>query len=259
VRPAKKVPSHRILSGENEPIFGVLPGGVLANLRKPASETAVIWNLFYPRARPTLSLAQWMALPPLAGTAFLSDDDQMTPYYWGYAVDGTRLAALQEAQRVVDGEEACTEIDVVLLGSRNVVVIEAKNLATLGRCDRYRRGRCPEVHVQPPSAEADARCRYWEGKTARFSDQLEFGDRPRPAQFVPPCSRHYQLARVLLVGSAMARMLDKRLHLWLLTSQRRWPALKHDWGDLTSRIRDDELWRRSRVLAWEAIAKLPAG
>jgi hypothetical protein len=46
--------------------------------------------------------------------------------------------------------------------------------------------------------------------------------------------------------------------LWLLSSLRRWPALKDDWEDFAGRIRDDELWRRSRVIAWEAIARLPA-
>jgi hypothetical protein len=247
--------SRRILVGEEEPIFGLLPQQVLANLLRPASETAVVWNLVYPRAKPTLSLAQWMAIPPMAGTPSLQDEDEMTPFFWGYAINGERLQTLEEATRAVDGDEARTEVDLILMGRRNIVVAEAKNLATLGRCARYQHGRCPEMHLP---VEADAVCRYWEGSTSKFTDHLEFGNRPTRGQTAPPCNRHYQLGRVLLVGTAIARILDKQLHLWLITSRRRWPALRGDWGDFTGRLRDDSLWQRSRAFAWEDVATIPA-
>lgn len=251
--------SRRILVGEDEPIFGVLPQEVLTNLFKPASETAVVWNLIYPRAKPTLSLKQWMAIPPLAGTPSLQEEDAMTPFFWGYSIDGERLQALEEASRAVDGDEARTEVDLILLGRRNVVVVEAKNLASLGRCARYQHGRCPEIHSPPGVADgAAAVCRYWEGGTSKFTDQLEFGNRPTPDETAPLCNRHYQLGRVLLVGAAIAGILDMQLHLWLVTSRKGWPALKRDWEDLTGRIRDDGLWQRSRALAWEEIATIPA-
>jgi hypothetical protein len=250
--------SRRILAGEEESIFGVLPQDLLGNLFKPASETAIVWNLIYPRARPTLSLASWMAIAPLAGTPSLREEDELTPFFWGHGVDGERLQVLEEALRRVDGGEARTEVDVILMGSRNVVVIEAKNLASLGRCTRYQHGRCPEIHRPPIAPGVVAFCRYWEGRTSRFTEHLEFGNRPTPNQVGPLCNRHYQLGRVLLVGNAIASLLDKQLHLWLLTSRKRWPALKGDWEDFTGRIRNDGLWRRSRALAWEQVATVPA-
>lgn len=248
--------SRRILAGEAEPIFDVLPQEILANLLKPASETAVVWNLIYPRARPTLSLAEWMATPPLAGTPALQEDDELTPYFWGYSIGGERLNVLEEALQAVDGEEPRTEVDLILMGDRNVVVVEAKNLASLGRCTRYRCGRCPEIHPLPVDREGRA-CRYWKGNSSRFSACLEFGGRPTFGERDPLCNRHYQLGRVLLVGNAIARILGKQLHFWLLTPKSRWAAVRRDWDDLCGRIRDDRVWQRSRALAWEEIATIP--
>ncbi|MEE8121880.1 MAG: hypothetical protein V3T55_10145, partial [Anaerolineales bacterium] len=46
----------QVISGENERIFSVLPENVLTNFLKPTSENALLWNVIYLLAQPTVSL-----------------------------------------------------------------------------------------------------------------------------------------------------------------------------------------------------------
>jgi hypothetical protein len=90
---------------------------------------------------------------------------------------------------------------------------------------------------------------------------LDFGARPAlGAEESPPCARHYQLARTLLIVEYLARAENLEPHLCLLIPRRRWPALRALWLDFTERVRDEDLWRRLRVVAWEDLAGLsPSG
>jgi hypothetical protein len=248
-------PLPRILHGSAEPVFGVLPETVLANLRRPSSENALLWNLIYPRARPSLSLKNLLSLRPMWGTAVLeADDDALTPYFWGFAADGHRLPALAETLEAVDGAGPSTEVDLYLLGKRNLIVIEAKRGSGLGRCGRYEQGVCPHLN---PGSEAEASCRYWDLPAARFDGPLSWTGPPVPGDR-PACAVHYQLGRTLLVGRHLAQRLDRRLHLWLLAPSSAWSRLQSSWLDFAGAVRQPELWRRLRVLSWESIAQLPA-
>jgi hypothetical protein len=241
---------RRILSGGEERIFSVLPPRVLENLRNQASENALLWNLIYPLARPDLSLAGFLSLRPLWGTAW-SGEDSLKPYFWGFGLDGEPLEDLQGAVKTLGGGESTIEADLVLVGAANVVVVEAKHLGNPGRCGRYARGRCPEVHVEnvPPGAT----CRYWEVAEASFSSALDFGPRPTPQVERPPCSAHYQLGRTLLLAAALGARLGLAPHLWLIVPTTRWRRLEAGWLDFAERVRNPEMWRRLRVLDWEAV------
>jgi hypothetical protein len=246
----------RLHVGAEELIFRVLPADVLGNLRHATSENALLWNLVYPRARPSLSLAQIVALRPLWGTVAGSEsDDALLPYFWGYSADGNRLPGLDEALLAVDGPVGQTEVDLILLGQSSLVVAEVKNQAGLGRCARFFAGRCPEVSAPPGTGEEG--CRYWQVGEAEFQSLLDFGPRPTADTESPPCAGHYQLARTLLVGAALARVLQRELHLWLILPRARWREHELVWLDFVGHIRSAELWRRMRVLAWEDLAKLP--
>ena len=95
---------RRILAGADEPIFDVLSERVLDNLRRPRSENALVWNLVYPLARPTLSFSHLMGLKPLWGTPGLAvPEDDLQPYFWGYGIAGNRLEPLVEVLEEVDG------------------------------------------------------------------------------------------------------------------------------------------------------------
>ena len=241
----------RVLEGIEEGIFDALPQRVLDNLRRPASENALVWNLVYPLARPHISLAALMALRPLWGTPSIEqEDDALQPYFWGYSISGQKLPGLDHTLQHINGPGPHTEVDVFLVGERNLVLVEAKNRSGLGRCARYQKGRCPEARVDEQTPQT---CRYWEVPEARFSDLLDFG--PRPVQEDPPpvCSTHYQLARTLLVGRELATRMEKRLHFWMIAPNSRWGALRPTWQDFCDRLVDDSLWRRLRVLAWEAV------
>lgn len=248
---------NRILSGIGEAIFDSLPERVLENLRYPASENALVWNLTYPLAQPRVSFTRLLALRPLWGTPALDHlEDEMVPYFWGYNLDGGRLPRLDETLIQVDGPGHQTEVDLLLMGERNLVLVECKHMSGLGRCGRFARGRCPEVHGEGRELEP---CRYWHRPEARFETHLDFGPQPCKASGSPPCNRHYQLARTLLVGIHLAAGLDRLLHLWLITPRKRWRSLERGWLDFCERLRDDDLWRRLRVLAWEDIATLTSG
>ena len=244
---------RRILAGADEPIFDVLSERVLDNLRRPASENALVWNLIYPLASPDLSLSLLLGLRPLWGTpAHGLPDDALVPYFWGTSIGGKRLEGLGEALAEVDGPQHATEVDLFLVGRENLVLAEAKHLSRLGRCRRYARGRCPEVHRGVSAAP----CRYWESGEARFDRLFDFGPRPSSGETVPPCSLHYQMARTLLVGDRLADRLGLRLHVWLTTPRRRWNVLQGPWLDFVDRVKDEGLWRRLRVLAWEDVRAL---
>jgi len=247
-------PKPRILLGDDEPIFQVLPLEVLDNLRRPASEAALVWNLIYPLAKPTLSFAELLNIRPLWGTPGLSADDELTPYYWGCNADGQRLAALDDILREIDGSGKPTEVDLFLVGRGHLVAAEAKNLASLGRCSRFMAGRCPEMHRTQEAA--GLACRYWEPGPAQFDRWLDFGPRPTPSDPPPPCSRHYQLGRTLLVGGSLASALGLRFHLWLITPRSRWRSFQSAWLEFVEQLRSEELWRAARVLAWEDIRAL---
>jgi hypothetical protein len=242
--------------GLEERIFDVLPQSVLANLYHAASENALLWNLIYPLAQPTLSLEALMSLRPLWGTAALqAGDDDLRPYYWGYSVDGERLPGLDEALDSVDGPGPRTEVDLFLVGASNLVLVETKHMSGPGRCSRYGSGRCPEAHVEESGAQES--CRYWELPSSRFDRLLELGERPQPDGTAPACYRHYQLARTLRLGATLAAEHALDLHLWMITPRSRWGSLQKSWLDFVERVRDDSSWRRMRVLSWEAIAGLP--
>ncbi len=245
-----------ILAGQEEALFRVLPQTVIDNLRRPASENALVWNLLYPLARPTLSLRRLLDLRPLWGSAHAAEsDDDLTPYFWGYAISGERLVGLDEALDQVDGPGRRTEVDVFLVGARTLVLVEAKHLAAPGRCGRFMQGRCPEVHRVPDSTAGG--CRYWEPGAGEFTAALEFGPRPTPDSAPPPCATHYQLGRTLLLARALGVRLGLRPQVWLIVPRRRWTALERAWLDFADRLRDPEDWRGLRALAWEDVRGLP--
>jgi len=211
-----------------------------------------LWNLVYPRAQPNLSLRSLLELSPLWGSHLGLGDEGLRPYYWGFDVSGERLDGLDFVLEAVDGSGQQTEVDLFLLGERQLVLVEAKRSGGLGRCGRYLTARCPEIHLQGQPG-----CRYWEIRAALFSEALAFGSRPAPGADSPPCNQHYQLARTLKVGRALAAELNRQLHLWLWVPRARWRALEADWLDFADRVTEAAIWRHLRVLDWEAIRKLP--
>ena len=245
----------RLLEGQGEPIFDALPESVLSNLRHPGSENALLWNLVYPLAQPALPLSQLLTVPCLWGSHWDDPpDDHLTPYYWGYSLSGQRFPDLAAVIGTGDTADSRIEVDLFLMGKRHLVLVEAKHLSGLGRCSRYVNARCPEIHS--PSIEK-ASCRYWEQPEFRFDSHLEIGDRPTEQSGAPPCNRHYQLARTLLLGTKLAEIHRRTLHLWLIAPKKRWKALEVDWLDFCDRVKDGSLWKRLRVLSWEAVAALP--
>ncbi len=252
-------PGHvppRLWTGSNEPIFSVLPGTVLANFNTPRSENALLWNLLYPRSQPSLSLAALLALSSLWGTAPPGEvrDDQLHPFYWGHGLDGSRLQGLDDALKEVDGPGPKTEIDLILLGKKVLISVEAKHTSLFGRCSRYGAMRCPEIHVHDSSEPS---CRYWEPGSGRFSDLLAFGRRPEAASLEAPCNVHYQLARTVMVGHHLAKRLNREFALWIFLPQARWRSIEKTWLDFADRVLDDHIWRSMRVISWEQVQSLP--
>ncbi len=239
------------MAGSAEPVFRVLPQRILDDLRSPNSESSLLWSLVYPRAQPNLSLRSLLELRPMWGSHLELEDEGLRPYYWGYDVDGKRLEGLDAVLEAVDGSGQQTEVDLFLLGKRQLILVEAKRSGGLGRCGRYLSARCPEIHLA-----GQAGCRYWEVPEALFSGSLAFGSRPTPELDSPPCNRHYQLARILKVGEALAARLNRQLHLWLWVPRERWQAVERGWLDFTDRVIEDRIWRHLRVLDWEAIREL---
>lgn len=282
-------------AGSAEPIFGHLPQRILHDLGRRGSESSLLWNRIYARATPRVSIGALLALPQLWGPRLPALDDSLEPYYWGFNLEGRRLAKLDESLAELDGPGRATEVDLYLLGSTELVLVEAKANAEPGRCGRYAAGRCPEIHtglaadaatpdpgapLEASFAEGDRRaaplgrgsaeglraarldpkvevCRYWELEQARFSRWLDFGSRPDAGAAAPPCDRHYQLGRTLLLGQRLAERLNRTLHLWLLLPKRRWPAIQPTWLDFADRVKPAETWRRMRVVSWEVLAALP--
>ncbi|MEJ2012233.1 MAG: hypothetical protein P8X64_08420 [Anaerolineales bacterium] len=251
--------SRKILHGLEEPIFERLPQSVIANFDRPRSENALLWNCFYPRGTPGLDWRKLASLRPCWGTALDASreaDDLLKPYFWGYDVSGSRLTHLDEVLMAVDGPGPKTEVDLFLMGRSKLIVVEAKHTAGLGRCSRYQAGRCPEIHASP-SAEDDP-CRYWLPGAGEMSAELDFGARPVPGDEAPACSLHYQLARTLLVGKELARRHKLEFHLWLILPRRSWRGYQAAWLDFARRVQSEAIWRRMRVLAWEAIQSYSA-
>lgn len=264
-------------------MLGQLPQRVLHDLGRRGTESAQLWNQIYARATPHIDLSELLALPQLWGSAIEPIDDQLEPYYWGFNLAGQRLPELDAASAAVDGAGHATEVDLFLLGSSEVVLIEAKGNASPGRCARYGSGRCPEIHdlgdgggsaegplildpgagtarsrnqsseLDPAGALETITCRYWEVEAARFSRWLEFGARPDSETVSPPCDRHYQLARSLVLGQQLADRLQRRMHLWLLLPEHRWPQLERTWLDFVDRVKPADIWRRMRVISWAAL------
>lgn len=258
-----KLPYHRstrrfnlpesIHGGMEEAIFAVLPERVIANFYEPHSENALLWNFFYPTSDTPIDLSYLISIPPLWGTESPAHEpEELVPYFWGYNLEGERLPLLDEAldAHMTDGPP--TEVDLFLLGASNLILLEVKNLSAFGRCSRYSKRRCPEVHQQEPLESK--RCQYWTDSELRFVERLDFGEIPF-ADPKPPCYRHYQLGRTLLVGTQLARTLNRTLWIWVIAPQKRWKALEPAWLDFTGRILDHDLWRRMRVLSWESLRK----
>ena len=272
----KRTPTPRgILAGSDEKVFQALPTSTLENMRRARDESAVLWNVLYPKAQPHLSFRDLLALRPLWGRPAGPDvpDDDLQPFYWGFSIDGERMSDLPAALEAVAGREDLLEVDLLLVGRKNLVVIEAKNLASAGQCGRYLHWRCPEIHrtsealpLRSPPLESssggdklpgNARgCRYWEEPSEPFARLFDFGSRPSPESDRPPCADHYQLARCLLLARELARRIGRQPHLWLIVPQARWPEISPTWLSFAERVEDDEDWRGLRVLAWEAIQNL---
>jgi hypothetical protein len=244
----------RVLFGSREPIFKVLPESVRANLRHPTSENALLWNLIYPLAQPTLQLAALHAIRRLWGTVLpeVEVQDTLKPYFWGYSTDGERLSFLDEVLEQVDGAGPRTEVDLFLVGGKNLILVEAKHMGLPGRCSRYANRRCPEIHVD--QGEKDEPCRYWENVEHAFNVHLDFGERPDVDDPSPACNKHYQLGRTFLVGHALSQRFDLPFQLWMIVPRQRWTSLQHTWLDFSERVLDNALWRRMRVIAWEDLA-----
>ena len=241
-----------VLAGDREPIFSFLSEEVRANMLRQGSESAVLWNAFYPFAHRGISLRDWLSQRPLWGSAPQAvEDDQLIPYFWGLHADGSPLEGLADTAWTIAGRDDRLEIDLLLLGSRHLVVVEAKVDGEAGRCGRYYAERCPEVHG------GGGTCRYWEDGPAAFDRVLDFGLRPeRDQEARPPCATRYQLARTLLAVQHLARKKGLTPHFALLIPRRRWPALEAGWLDFAERVRDEAQWRRLRVLAWEDLMAL---
>ncbi len=244
-----------VLDGEGEAIFTSLPQTVLANLAGSRSESPLVWNAFYPLAARQEVLGELLALPPLWGTRLLpqaAGEAGVEMYFWGYGLDGRPMPGLREAVRAVDGPRGKTEVDLFLVGGGQLIAVEAKRRAAPGRCGRYARGRCPEVHP----ADGREACRYWEPGPAEFTRWLETGQRPGPGTDSPPCSMHYQLFRTLGLGRHLANAMGLDLGLWLVLPRMSWPRLEPTWLDFADRVRDEAMWRRLRVIAWEDLLGL---
>jgi hypothetical protein len=253
---SKRPLPKRILVGRDEGIFSVLPEDLILNFLSETSENALLWNTIYPLTLHGMSLGRFLALRPLSGTSVepFDSDGYLTPYFWGYGLDGQRLTGLDDALLEVDGPGPKTEVDLFLVGEHDLVLVEAKRMSSLGRCSRYGKKKCPEIH-----SVADHSCIYWADDSPSFSDVLNFGPRPEPESTTPSCARHYQLARTLLVGLSLARQLKLRLHLWLILPRAGWKSAQLGWIDFVERIQDDVTWNRMRVLAWEDVRDINTG
>jgi len=244
---------RQVISGEDEHIFSFLPESVLTNFLNPTSENALLWNVIYLLAQPAISLMDLLKIRPLWGNPIdiNKTDDALTPYYWGYDVDGVRLCILDDVLLMLEGSGPKTEVDLFLLGERNLILVESKRKSGFGRCSRFTKRRCTEMH--PAIGDARETCRYWSFEAARFDRQLDMGMPPTPDGEPPACSRHYQLARTLTIGHELANRLGREFHLWVFAPRSHWSKLEKDWFDFTERIQDDSFWRRLRVIAWEDI------
>ena len=236
--------------GREEPIFTVLPEDLINNFLHVESENALLWNIIYPLTEQGIRMGTFWSFQPLAGSLLenLNRTQVLEPYFWGYDLQGERLPRLDEVLEAVDGPGPKTEVDLYLLGEEDLVLVEAKRAGLPGRCTRYGNHACPEIKLMDTHP-----CTYWEGSEQTFSDVFLFGPRPEPGVVKPPCADHYQLARTVLVGLALAKRLEVQLHIWLVLPRKRWRSIQPIWADFTERIVDDELWRRMRVLAWEDI------
>lgn len=246
----------QVISGENERIFSVLPESVLTNFLKPTSENALLWNVIYLLAQPTISLMDLLGIRPLWGNPNEENrtDDALTPYFWGYGVDGARLSGLDDVLNLIEGSGPKTEVDLYFLGERNLILVESKRKSGFGRCSRFTRSRCPEMHLS--LGDAQSPCRYWEVEESRFANHLTMDPHPIPDSESPACNRHYQLARTLIIGRELAGLLGREFRLWVFTPRLYWSRLEKNWLDFTERVQDDSLWRRLRVIAWEDIQEM---
>ncbi len=244
---------RQVISGEDERIFSVLPESVLTNFLNPTSENALLWNVIYLLAQPTISLTDLLNIRPLWGNLNEENktDDALTPYYWGFDVNGVRLYKLDDVLLMIEGSGPKTEVDLFLLGEKNLILVESKRRSGFGRCSRFSRQRCPEMYL----AAGDGRspCGYWEVEKSRFTNHLAMEPHPKPGSESPACYRHYQLARTLTIGYELADLLGREFHLWVFTPRLHWSKLEKDWLDFMERVQDDPLWRRLRVIAWEDV------
>jgi hypothetical protein len=118
----------QVISGEDEGIFLVLPESVLTNFLNPTSENALLWNVIYPLAQPTIALTDLLNIRPLWGNPNEGNttDDALIPYYWGYDVDGERLSAARASQKAA--ARRCTS--QLEMTGRPAAIGKSKNLAS---------------------------------------------------------------------------------------------------------------------------------
>ncbi len=251
--PRRRSPLPRaILAGEQEGAFDHLPETVIANLRRPHSENARLWNTFYPRPGDGLRLEQLLSITPLWGSApDAGNADRLEPYFWGVHPSGRELEGLSEALDEVDGPGPRTEIDLLLRGTSNLVVIEARTSARSAGAGGIS-ARCAPRSISRRSTGSTAagtgRCLRPGSIVCSISgpDQVPVR-RPRRARGT--ISWHAPS----WWGMRWRGRTQLRLHVWVLVPRNRWPALERTWLDFVEGVRDPDLWRRLRVVAWDQV------
>ena len=222
-------------------------------MQLPDSESALLWNLIYQRAQPTLAAEELLSLPPLWGSRVDPIFDDLLPYYWGFSQMGARMPRLDHVLDMVDGPGPKTEVDLFLLGESGACAYRGKAHGRMwGGAVGTAQENVPRFTMNPRRLVADIGHR----RNRCFPTCSISGSSPSEMIRHRCANRHYQLGRTALVGSELAKELNRRLHLWLILPRSRWRYLRRDWIDFSDRIGNDSLWRRLRVLAWEDVISL---
>jgi hypothetical protein len=217
----------------DHPVFELLPSRTQTKLRSAVSEDKLSWDCFYEAFRADVLSRV------LACTLNISIEDELSPklVMWGYLVDEDSTAGflqtpietrpktavkweplssiLAEIENYNDGkpEGQKTEPDVIVVGSRSLVLFECKRNHGLGRCSRFEDERCPEIHTEKRKRDY---CQYWD----RGLPALVNFVRPTPATTSEPdCHRFYQLMRNHMIGTRLATKLGCAFHPVVVKNQ----------------------------------------